>query len=119
MRVLGIGEKFEVWYEIESVTDIMENFGVKVDFFVGFEVRGSGMNENVDTGFLLFSVHSFVGGRGLAEKPLAIFRREFSHSLVYRGRLGSEFALAVWLNPKGRVFLAKDSLGKIVDVSGF
>ena len=59
----------------------MEKFVVKWDFLVGFEVRGSGMNENVDT-FLLFSVRSFVGGRGLAEKPLAVFRGEFSHSLI-------------------------------------
>ena len=60
----------------------MENFGGKWDFFVDFEVRGSGRNENVDTGFVLLSVRSFVDGRGLTEKPLAIFLREFSHSLV-------------------------------------
>ena len=56
MRVLGVSKKVEVWCELESVADIMENFGVKGDFFVGFEVRESGRNKNVDTGFLLFSV---------------------------------------------------------------
>ena len=82
LRVLGVGEKVEVWCELESVTGIMENFGVKGDFFVGFEVRRTGGDENVDTGFLLLSVRRFVGRRGLTEEPLAVIRREFSHSLV-------------------------------------
>ena len=60
----------------------MEYFGVKGYFLVGFEVRGSGWNKDIDAGFPLFSVHGFVGGRGLAEEPLAVFRGEFSHSLV-------------------------------------
>ena len=52
------------------------------DFFVGLEVRGSGRDKDVDTGFLLFSVPSFVSGLGLADKPLAVFREEFSHSVI-------------------------------------
>ena len=67
---------------MESVTGIVENLGVKWDFYVGFEVRRNGRNENVDTGFLLFSVCRFVGRRGLAEEPLAVVRRDFSPSLV-------------------------------------
>ena len=72
----------EVWCKLESVTGVMKDLGVQRDFLVGFEVRGSSMNENVDTGFLLFSVSRFVGRRCLAEKPLALFRRKFLHSLV-------------------------------------
>ena len=81
MCVLGIGEKVEVWCKLESVSGVVENLGVNGDVFVGFEVRRSGRNENVDTGFLLLSVRRFVGRRGLAEKPLAIVLREFSHSM--------------------------------------
>ena len=82
MCVLGIGEKVEVWCELESVTGIVENLGVKGDFYVGFEVRRSGGNENVDAGFLLLSVRRFVDRRGLAEEPSAVIRREFPHLLV-------------------------------------
>ena len=60
----------------------MENLGVKGNFLIGFEVRGICRNKDVDAGLLLFSVRSFVGGRGLAEEPLAVFRGEFPHTLV-------------------------------------
>ena len=60
----------------------MEYLGVNGNFLVGFEVRGIGRDKDVDTGFLLFSVRCSVGGRGLAEEPLAVFHGEFPHSLV-------------------------------------
>ena len=67
MCVLGVGEKVEVWCELESVASAMENFGVKGNFLVGFEVRGISGDEDVDASLLLFSVRCFVSGRGLAE----------------------------------------------------
>ena len=72
----------EVWCKLESVTGVMENFGIEGDFFVGIEVWGSIRNENVDASLLLFSMRGFVGGRGLAEESLAVFRGEFPLSLV-------------------------------------
>ena len=53
---------------MKSVAGILKNFGVEVDFFVGLEVRGGSWDKDIDTGFLLFSVRGFVGGRGLAEE---------------------------------------------------
>ena len=82
LRVLGVGENVEVWCKLESVTGVVEHLGVQRDLFVGFEVRGNGGDENVDTGFLLLSVRFFVGRRGLTEESLAVIRREVSHSLV-------------------------------------
>ena len=82
LRVLGVGEKVEVWCKFESVTGVVEHLCVQGDFFVGFEVRRSGGNENVDTGFLLLSVRRFVGGRGVVEESLVVLRGEVSHSLV-------------------------------------
>ena len=52
MCVLGVGEKIEVWCELESVTGVMEYLGVQWHFFIGLKVLGSGRDENVDTGFL-------------------------------------------------------------------
>ena len=61
MGVLGVSEEVEVWCDLESVTGIMEYFGIEGDFFVGLEVWGSGRNKNIDTAFLLFLVRGFVG----------------------------------------------------------
>ena len=82
MGILGTSEKVEVWCKLESVTGVMEYLGVQRNFFVGFEMRGIGRDKDVDAGLLLFSVRGFVGGRGLAEEPLAVFRGEFTHTLV-------------------------------------
>ena len=74
MGILGTSEKVEVGCKLESVAGVMEDFVVKGDFFVGVEVRGIGWGEDIDTGFLLFSVRRFIGGRGLVEESLAVFR---------------------------------------------
>ena len=82
MRILRISENVEVWCELESVSGGQENFVVQKDLLVGLEVRGGGRDENVDTGFLVFCVRGLVGGRGLSEKHLTIFRGEFPQLLV-------------------------------------
>ena len=82
MGILGTSEKVEVGCKLESVAGVMEDFEVKGDFFVGVEARGVGWGKDIDTGFLLLSVRRFVGGRGLVEESLAVFRGEVSHSLV-------------------------------------
>ena len=68
MCVLGVGEKVEVWCELESVTGIIENFVVKGDFLVGLKVRGVRGDEDVDPSFLLLAVRGLVGSRGLSEE---------------------------------------------------
>ena len=65
LRIFGVSEKVEVWCELESVTGVMEDLGVQWDFLVCLEMWGSGRDENVDAGFLLFPVSGFVGCRGL------------------------------------------------------
>ena len=72
----------EVWCELESVSGVMKDFGVKRHFFVGVEVRRVGWGEDIDTCFLLLSVRRFVGGRGLVDESLEVFRGEFPHTLV-------------------------------------
>ena len=69
MCVLGVGEKVEVWCKLESLTCVMEYFGVQRNFFV-------------DARLLLLSMRGFVGGRSLLEESLAVFRGEFPHTLV-------------------------------------
>ena len=46
---------------MESVTGIVEYFGVQRNFFVGLEVRGLGGGKDVDARFLLLPVRGFVG----------------------------------------------------------
>ena len=68
--------------KLESFAGVIEDYGVKGDFFVGVKVRGVGWGKDIDTGFLLLSVRRFIGGRGLVEESLAVFQRKVSHSLV-------------------------------------
>ena len=49
MGVLGVSEEAEVCCELESVIGIMENFGIKEDFFFGLGVWGSGESKIVST----------------------------------------------------------------------
>ena len=60
---------------------VMEDLGVQGDFLVSLEMRGSGGHEDVDTGFMLFSVCCFVLCRVLSEKEFTVFRGEVSQSL--------------------------------------
>ena len=82
MCVLGVGEKVDVWCELESVTGVMEYFRVQGNFLDGFEMWGIRRGEDVDTGIPLLAVRRFVGRGGLTEEPLTVFHCEVSHSQV-------------------------------------
>ena len=82
MGVLRTCEKVEVWCKLESVAGVKEDFGVKGNFFVGVKLWRVGWGEDIDTSFLLFLVRRFIGGRGLVEESLAVFRCKVSNSLV-------------------------------------
>ena len=75
LRIFGVSEKIEFWCELKSVTCLMEDLGVQWDFLVCLEMFGSGGDDNVDAGFLLFAVSGFVGRRGLTEKELTVSSR--------------------------------------------
>ena len=72
----------EIRGKLESVTRIVKDFGIEWDFLVGFKMRRSGRDEDIDAGFLLFQVSGFVRCRGLLEKEFEVFCCEVSQSLV-------------------------------------